>query len=224
MTDRDAQSAPPGPTGPNAPAAPPGAPTRFRLQFPDSWWTLDLDPSTRDASIRRRVQEQAHGQDVDKDVIDSVVRSARGTAREAHAQGALQAAGMVEFLTDGTTLSATTVVVRVLTPEDAVADLDQLLLPVALKQAKNPLGQGTDANTVATVDMSEVGGVGRVTSVEDVGFGAHGTVRMALLHTVVPVPNSRDFLVISSATPNLSLATEYFKVFDAISATLRFLP
>lgn len=51
-----------------------------------------------------------------------------------------------------------------------------------------------------------------------------GTVRTALMHTVVPVPNSRDFLVVSSSTPNLSLVDAFFDVFDAISGTVRFQP
>ena len=34
------------------------APAEYSLRFPDSWWHLDLDPSTRDASIRRRIEEQ----------------------------------------------------------------------------------------------------------------------------------------------------------------------
>lgn len=210
--------------GTAAPPAPEGAPTRYKLRFPDNWWTLDLNPNTRDASIRRRVEEQVGDTDIDPGVRDSLVRSTRRIAREAHARGALQAAGMVQPVDDGTLLSATTVVMRVLTPEDSTEDLQQLLVPVALKQAKNPLGQGTDANTVQSVDIPEVGPAGRVTSVEDLEFSAGNGVRMVLLHTVVPVPDSRDFLVISSATPNLSLSTEFFGVFDAIAGTLRFLP
>jgi hypothetical protein len=44
------------------------------------------------------------------------------------------------------------------------------------------------------------------------------------MHTVVPVPHSRDFLVVSSSTPNIGLTDAFFDVFDAISGTVRFQP
>ncbi|MEV7524606.1 hypothetical protein [Streptomyces sp. NPDC091371] len=202
---------------------PPGAPGHFSLEFPQSWWHLDLDPRTRDNAIRRRIEEQTQGQDyVSADDVDAMVRTTRSVAREAYGQGALRAAGMFRFLDDGSTLMAATVVLRVRAPEDGSADMAELLMPVALKNARNPLGRGTPANSVEMIELPEAGPAGRVTAIEDVDYFGRGHVRTALMHTIAAVPNSRDFLVISSTTPNLSLVTEFFEVFDAISSTLRF--
>jgi hypothetical protein len=202
---------------------PPDAPEQYTLRFPNSWWHLDLDPGTRDASIRRRIEAQSEGREsISREQVDSLVSSTRKIAREAYAQGALQAAGMFQFLDDGSSLIATTVVLRVQAPEESSTDLSELLLPVAMKNAGNPLGRGTPANSVDVIELPEIGSVGRVTAIEDVDFQGKATVRNAMMHTIVPVPHSRDFLVISSTTPNLALVDEFFEVFDAISGTLRF--
>lgn len=202
---------------------PPGAPAQFSLSFPNSWWHLDLDPRNRDNAIRRRIEEQTRGQDyVSKDDVDAMVRTTRKIAREAYGQGALRAAGMFRFIEDGSTLMAATVVLRVRAPEDGSADLAELLLPVAMKNSKNPLGRGTPANSVDMIELPEAGPAGRITSIEDVDYFGKGTVRTAMMHTIAAVPNSRDFLVISCTTPNMSLVTEFFEVFEAISSTLRF--
>ncbi|MFI1105251.1 hypothetical protein [Streptomyces melanogenes] len=200
------------------------APQRFTLSYPKSWWTLDLDSNTRDAAIRRKIEAQAPGEGVDRELLDSLVRATRKTAREAHAQGALQVAGMIQFIDSGAVLSATTLVMRVTPPEDSSTDLAELLIPVALKNAENPMGRGTRANRVEMVELPEVGSAGRATSIEDIDYWGRGTVRTAAMHTVVPVPHSRDFLVVSCLTPNLSLVETFFDLFDAISGTLRFLP
>ncbi|MEV7236291.1 hypothetical protein AB0N06_20535 [Streptomyces sp. NPDC051020] len=203
-------------------AAPTAVPGHFTINIPDPWWTLDLDPSTRDASIGRRVREQARGHDVDRELLDRLVRHGRKVAREAHGQGALRAAGMVAFLPDRSSIMATTVVLRVMPPEDGPADLAELLAPVALENDKIALGRGTEANRVETRELPELGTVGRVTRIEDVGFAGGSVVRMATMHTVIPVPGSRGSLVVSSATPNLSLTTAFFDVFDAIAGSVRF--
>ncbi|MGW1000252.1 hypothetical protein [Streptomyces sp. NPDC002520] len=205
-------------------AATAAAPQNFTMAYPPSWWKLDLDSNTRDAAIRRAIEAQAEGHGVDREWVDTVVRTTRKSAREAAAQGALQLAGMLQFTESGATLSATTVVLRVPVPEGASTDLSELLLPVALKNADNPMGKGTRANKVDMLELPEVGTVGRATAIEDIDYWGRGTVRTALMHTIVPVPHSRDFVVISSSTPNLSLLDAFFDVFDAISGTLRFLP
>ncbi|NUK38370.1 hypothetical protein HRW16_30265 [Streptomyces lunaelactis] len=164
------------------PAAPPAAPGHFTLNIPESWWTLDLDPATRDASIRRHVEEQAQGRDIDQALLDRLSRYARRVAREAHAQGALRAAGLVNFLPDGSSIMATTVAIRVVPPEESTTDLAELLVPAALENEKNPLGRGTDANKVETVQVPELGPVGRVTRIEDVDYGGGSSARMGDAH------------------------------------------
>jgi hypothetical protein len=151
-----------------------------------------------------------------------MVRAARKTAREARALGALQLAGMFEVMEDGSPLIATTMVLRVIPPEDASPKLSEMMISYALRNARNPLGRNTSGNQAEIIDLPHAGAAGRATSIEDVDFYGRGKVRMAIMQTVVPVPVSGDFLIIASATPNLNLMDEFFDVFDAIGGTLTF--
>ncbi|MFG2297772.1 hypothetical protein [Streptomyces sp. NPDC048603] len=207
-----------------APAPQSAAPRRFTLRYPDSWWKLDLDPRTRDAAIRRAVDDQIKGLQADRARVEAAVRDARKVARDAHARGALQTAGMIVFTDSGESLVANALVMRVSPPPGHSSDLQELMLPVALENAKNPLGKGTSAHRAEIIEVPELGAVGRVTQIQDIDYHDRGTVRTALMHTMVPVPHSRDLLCVSCSTPNLSLVDAFFDVFDAISSTLRFQP
>ncbi|NLU66429.1 hypothetical protein HCC30_03975 [Streptomyces sp. HNM0574] len=202
---------------------PPGAPARYTLKFPSTWSHFDLDPSTRDASIRRRIEEQAKGHaKLTRDQVDSLVREARKAAREAHAQGALQVCGLLTFLADGSTLNATTMVMRTRIPEDQSADLVEQMTAAGVANNRRSPGRGTDANRVEIVELPEVGSAGRMTSIEDFDYFGKATVRTAVHQIVIPVPSSRDLIVIGSSTPNISLSENFFNVFDAIATTFRF--
>src|SRR4051812_23995193 len=115
-------------------------PANYGLRLPASWWNLDLDPNTRDASIRRRILA-----DVDRDSasaeeregLDSLIRAARRSAREAHARGALQLAGLFEVLPDGAVLIGNIMVLRVNLPEGASVDLTELMLAYAVHGARS---------------------------------------------------------------------------------------
>lgn len=201
---------------------PAGAPGRYSLNFPSSWEHLDLDPNTRDASIRRRIEAEAAGLDVPREQKDTLIRDTRRWAREAYAQGALQIAGLVRFLADNSTLNATTLVLRTRIPEGESTDLVEIMTSAGLQNHRTSVGRGTDANTVEVVDLPEVGSAGRMTSVEDLDYFGKATVRTAVHQIVIPVPSSRDLMVLGSSTPNISMLEDFFKVFDAIAGTFRF--
>lgn len=200
---------------------PPAAPTRYTLRIPSTWWYLDLDPATRDASIRRRILSQVHeGTGLTREQIDGLVRRTRHTAREAHARGALQAAGTVRFPGRGMLLSATCVVVRIPVPEDESADLADVVLSAGVHVGGRREG-GNPPGSVEFTELEHAGPAGRIALVEDVDH--RGTsLRTALLHTLVPIPHSRDYLVLSGSTPNVELKDQFFAIFDAIADTLRF--
>ncbi|MGY5107064.1 hypothetical protein, partial [Streptomyces sp. 900105245] len=177
-----------------------GAPAHYKLRFPGSWWYLDLDPNTRDASIRRRIEHQAKGvPQLSRERLDTLVRDTRRIAREAHAQGALQAAGMARFPGGDTMISATSVVLRMPVPEDQSADLAEVLFGAGL-QAGGPQSSGYPPREVSLVELPGVGAVGRISSVEDIDYKGR-PVPTALLHTLFPIPNRREFLLVSSSTP-----------------------
>ncbi|MGW7636719.1 hypothetical protein [Streptomyces decoyicus] len=204
---------------------PEGAPAGYQLRFPDSWWHLDLDPSTRDASIRRRIESQVKkAPQLSREQVDELIRSTRRTAREAHAQGALRASGMLRILKAGSgplVLSATTVVLRISVPEDQSEDLADLVVAAGVQLGTAAEGTGLPPGEVELVELPQVGAAGRVTRIEDVDY--QGTpVPTAVRHTLIPVPNSRDYLVLASSTPNVDLADQFYEVFDAIAESFRF--
>ena len=43
-----------------------------------------------------------------------------------------------------------------------------------------------------------------------------------MLHTLFPIPGRREYLVLTSSTPNVELKEQFFEVFDAVAETLRF--
>ncbi|MFC8130110.1 hypothetical protein [Streptomyces sp. NPDC057302] len=198
-----------------------GAPAHYKLRYPGSWWYLDLDPSSRDASIRRRIEHQAKGfPQLSRERLDGLIRDTRRTAREAYSRGALQAAGMVRFPGGDAMLSATSVVLRMPVPEDQSADLAEVLFGAGM-QAGAPQSSGYPPREVELLELPGVGPVGRIASVEDIDH--KGTpVRTALLHTLFPIPDRREYLLVSSSTPNVELKDQFFEVFDAIAGTLRF--
>ncbi|MGW2026498.1 hypothetical protein [Streptomyces decoyicus] len=204
---------------------PEGAPAGYTLRFPDSWWHLDLDPGTRDASIRRRIESQVKkAPQLSREQVDGLIRSTRRTAREAHAQGALRASGMLRILAAGSgplVLSATTVVLRTSVPEGQSEDLADLVVAAGMQLGTEAEGTGLPPGEVELVELPHVGAAGRISRIEDVDH--QGTpVPTAVRHTLIPVPNSRDYLVLASSTPNVDLADQFYEVFDAIAESFRF--
>jgi hypothetical protein len=200
-------------------------PAGYTVRFPDSWWHLDLDPNTRDASIRRRIESQVRkAPQLSREQVDALIRSTRRTAREAHAQGALRASGMLRILQAGSgplVLSATTVVLRMSVPEDQSEDLADLVVAAGMQLGTEAEGTGLPPGEVEVVELPEVGPVGRITRIQDVDY--NGTpVPTAVHHTLIPVPNSRDYLVLAGSTPNVDLADQFYEVFDAIAESFRF--
>jgi hypothetical protein len=203
---------------------PSAAPTRYVLRVPRSWWHLDLDPATRDASIRRRIEEQVTGAEgLSREQVDTLIRTTRRTAREAHAQGALQASGMLRILGSGEdvlVLSATLVLLRISVPEDQSEDLADLLIAAGMQVGADAEGSGLPPGDVELLEMPHLGAVGRITRVEDVDTKGQ-PVRTAVRYTLVPVPETRDYLVLACSTPNVALAERFYEVFDAIAESLR---
>ncbi|MER6844658.1 hypothetical protein [Streptomyces platensis] len=201
------------------------APAGYTLRFPDSWWQLDLDPNTRDASIRRRIEDQVKlAPQLSREQVDGLIRSTRRTAREAHAQGALRASGMLRILRAGSgplVLSATMVVLRISVPEEQSEDLADLVVAAAMQLGTEAEGSGLPPGEVELVELPGVGAAGRITRIEEVDY--QGTrVPTAVRHTLIPVPNSRDYLVLAGSTPNVDLAEQFYEVFDAIAESFRF--
>jgi hypothetical protein len=199
-------------------------PSRYQVQFPTSWSSLDLHPATRDASIRQQILAGLSERDRTEqaDAVRALVRSARDAARDAHARGALQLSGLFDIF-EGAPLIAATAVVRVAVPPDERADLPDLMVAYGVRNARLPTNKGDTAARTELVDLPMAGIAGRTVTFEDVDFEGRGWVRMAIMQTIVPIPGSSDLLTLLSSTPNLPYAPSFFRVFEAIAETLQFL-
>lgn len=118
-------------------------------------------------------------------------------------------------------LSATTVVLRISVPEGQSEDLADLVVAAGMQLGTEAEGTGLPPGEVELVELPKVGAAGRISRIEDVDYQGK-RVPTAVRHTLIPVPNSRDYLVLASSTPNVDLADQFYEVFDAIAESFRF--
>lgn len=118
-------------------------------------------------------------------------------------------------------LSATAVVLRISIPEGQSEDLADLVMAAGVQLGTDAESSGLPPGEVELVELPHVGVAGRISRIEDIDH--HGKrVPTAVRHTLVPVPNSHDYLVLACSTPNVDLAEQFYEVFDAIAESLRF--
>ncbi|HVQ96386.1 MAG TPA: hypothetical protein VMU51_35535, partial [Mycobacteriales bacterium] len=109
----------------------PGAPADFRILTPANWYVLDLNPTTRTASIARLV-EQRFGPTDDPRLVQArreLTALLRGAARDAADNGAVYAA-LMDTLVDGAALSAS--LLAVIGPAPVDEDGNVVTDPAAL--------------------------------------------------------------------------------------------
>ncbi|MFG2297776.1 hypothetical protein [Streptomyces sp. NPDC048603] len=140
-------------------------------------------------------------------------------ARAAHDQGALQAAGTFRWRPDGTYELAATVVHRVAVPEGMPGGV-AALGPEGAPDPPDVAGHGASGFTLS--ERPGIGVVGRLAIVRDGARAGGEGEPAASLHIIAPIPDSPDFLVLSSFTSDAARSREFFELCDAIGATLRF--
>ncbi|MCA2214466.1 hypothetical protein [Jidongwangia harbinensis] len=195
------------------------APTGFTLAVPPTWFEVDVHPNTRDGSINSLVRQRVRQMPELRTHRTALVRALRGAARTAHAHGAAYCGVMVDGL--GGALLTATVTVSVVAAPGEVASVGEYLRPVGRTGDDRPW------RVVEQVDLPHVGRVTRTRGVEDVTLpeGA-GWIRAALLQTFVPFPGPGQARValVTGSTPIVALAAEMHDLFDAVTATFRFVP
>jgi hypothetical protein len=198
-------------------ASPVAAPTGFTLAVPPDWFEVDVHPNTRDGSINSLVRQRVRQAPDLRPHRAALVRALRGAARTAHAHGAAYCGVMVEGF--GSALLTAAVTVSVVAAPGDVASVGEYLRPV------ERTGDDRPWRVVETVDLPHAGRVTRTRGVEDVTLpeGA-GWIRSALLQTFVPFPGPGQARValITGSTPVVALAAEMHDLFDAVTATFRF--
>jgi len=197
-------------------------PYEVSLGFPEKWWSLDLHPSVRDAEVRRRILNGISAQDRVEyaDELRDLVRQARHFAAEAHRAGALWIQGLFEVY-EGELLMGATTVVRITLPDGFTPDLSELMVAYALRNAGLPLGKGTPAHRTELLSLEHAGPAGRATTIEDIELRPEQTLRMLIMQTLVPLPETNDLLIVASYTPNLDQSDAFLALFESIADSLR---
>ncbi|MEV7289128.1 hypothetical protein AB0O01_32045 [Streptomyces sp. NPDC093252] len=210
-----------------------GEPDSFTLAVPDTWTLYDLHGDGL-ARARVRVLREARDQG-ERDRINRLFRGARRIMVSARQRGALYAAGTTTLYEDGL-LMAGVMVFRVTPPPGHDFSAREL---AARYSAAGERERGTrtgergrgprtgererGAHRRFTVhELPHAGPAGRLTGLETADPTGDLSYRLLAVNTVVPVPRSRSSVVISCYSPNLPLAGELYRVFDAITSTFRF--
>ncbi|GAA3878466.1 hypothetical protein ACWDR2_25460 [Streptomyces sp. NPDC003631] len=191
---------------------------RFLLDIPDPWQQVDLSGEEL-AKIRAQALAST-GDPRQKARINDMFRQGREVSRAARRHGALLAAGTATMYTEGLFM-AYAMVFAVSTPEG-----EELTLPVlsARLGVSSATGVAPRDRVITSAKVPHVGTVARVTGTEVTRLTGDIDVKLLTMHTMMPVPgSSRDFLVVTLASPNLPLKNEVYDLFDAITSTFRFL-
>lgn len=191
---------------------------RFLLDIPDTWDQFDL---SGEELARVRAQALASTDDPRaKAEINDMFRQGREVTRAARRYGALMASGTATMYPEGLFM-AYGMVFAVTTPEG-----HELTLPVLSAQLGVSSATGTvpKDRVITSVKVPHVGSAARVTGTEVTRLNGDIDVKLLTMHTMMPVPGTtRDYLVVTLASPNLPLRSEVYDLFDAITGTFRFL-
>lgn len=193
----------------------------FSITVPDTWFEIDVDPATRDESIRRLVEDRVRGHQQMWEARHGITRILRQQARQAHDAGATYCACMAHPTDDGP-ITASVVVSLVRGPvgaseaEDRTGFLLERLTPV-------PRQDDDDRFTsVCTVDIPGVGVCARSYGVEDVELDdGTGSIRTVFMQTMIPTPGFNKVFLVSASSPVVALAAELHDLFDAVTGTFR---
>ncbi|QCB23984.1 hypothetical protein E5N77_20935 [Streptomyces sp. SS52] len=200
-------------------------PVGFSLSVPESWWEFGIRPEGREATVRGLVDERVKETPEIAPYRAELSTMLRKMAKDAYDSGAIYLGCMAENF-DGVPLSATvTVTVLGAKNKQGVAlSTDPRAIAENLRTI-TPRRDGDAWRKVTTVDIPDVGAAARTYGVEDVPVaqGDSRTLRMVLTQTYIPVPGTRDQVVlVSGASPVLDLAEAFHDMFDAVTSTFRF--
>ncbi|KQC39553.1 hypothetical protein UK82_05350 [Frankia sp. ACN1ag] len=192
--------------------------------MPESWFTLDLRSGTAMRSIDPLVHARSRGTPMlagRRAVMSAVLRDA---ARSATASGAVYCGVMVEAIDDAG-LSATVSVSSFrhdAGPGESVPTVSALVL--GLQEEPLPSLSGT-WRKVQIVDLPAVGLAARVLGVLASGGGLDiEPTLVASMRTLIPVPGAPRVAQVECRSPNIAVTNALHRLFDAVTATFRFVP
>jgi hypothetical protein len=193
----------------------------FSITVPDSWFEVDVDPATRDDSIRRLVEDRVRGHQPMWEARHGITRILRQQAHRAWEAGATYCACLVQPTDDGA-ITASVVVSLVRGPVGATDSGD----PTGyLIERLTPVPRDGDVFTAVTsADIPGVGHCARSYGVEDVQVDDGGYIRTVFMQTMVPTPGFNKVFLVSASSPVVALAAELHDLFDAVTGTFRLVP
>lgn len=191
----------------------------YSIRVPDSWYELDCDPATRDASLARLVETRVRGNDEMWQQRHAITDVLRRQASAAHESGALYCAGFVMPTDDGPLTGAATVsLVQLPDPTEDGAGFDVLPRFREVPRSEDP----TAPYAVTTVVTSPgVGDCARSHGIHDADLGNGHFVRHLFMLTAVPLTDVGRAFLVSLSSPVLALEAELLDLFDAVSGTFR---
>ncbi|MFG2939413.1 hypothetical protein [Streptomyces sp. NPDC048282] len=188
----------------------------FGISIPENWTEYDLGGDTlseRRAEMLRQTPDKPT-----RDAVNQAFRNARRIMEGARRRGAVYAAGTTTMYEDGLLMAG--LMVFSLTPPPG-EDFSAQGLAKQFSASGARKGEGT-ARTFTTETLPQVGPVGRIVGVEESEIGGGVSYKVVVMHTVVPVPGSRNVLIITCFSPNLPVADQLYDLFDAITGTFAF--
>lgn len=196
------------------------------ILVPKSWHEFDMHPEAINQSIREIVAEKVKERPElaeHKGALRKLLRNSAGMARE---NNVVFASSMAEVI-DGETMTASLTVSVSKAENEQTGEVAQTGLDTLLSTL-NPIAPGrrpTDPwRRVSIVDLPDEVTAVRSEGIEEIelpdGRGSH---RAVMMQTLVPYPgNDPKVAVITASTPQLALAEPMLQLFDAITATFRF--
>lgn len=187
----------------------------YTITVPDSWFELDLEPSTREASIRRLVEARVRGNDTMWEQRAAIQKMLLEQARAAHESGATYCASFSIPTEEGPITGSVTVSLVMDPAYDETSVLEDVLRSVPRT------GGDLDAWTeIGTVDIDGVECL-RSRGVEDAPLGDGNFIRNVSMLTVVPVRDHRRMFLVACSSPVVVMAEELHDLFDAVTGTFR---
>jgi hypothetical protein len=195
---------------------------RFSIVTPEKWVRIDLDPRTRDRSIRAMVKRGLGADDKLARLRQEAIVAYRTFVADAADKGAFLALMVSEIIED-TPMFATMlafVVPTVTGPDDAVLSTVEEMAPVL-----DEPGEGERVLETGPFELG-VGPAYRVRAL--VGSGMHGSDGVEAVADVVrffvPLAGEPHVLVLTFSTPILGLGDTFAELFDQMARSARWLP
>jgi hypothetical protein len=183
----------------------------FWMALPPGWVSLDVDPSTSAATIRRMVALAAEADETVAENRESLERMLIDAARDCATSGVLYCAAYFEPFENLPVQASVTVAVYAATDG---TDFSRMATELA---------DGEGGRTITVVDLDAGRAVKRSGHRNTRFPGTDEPLELVTHQFFIPVPDTGNLLaVVAFATPTLALEDDMVALFDAIAESFAF--